>query len=490
MANMDLSLDDIIQKKFSKASNIRGRKRGQGKRLEPGSRGQSLNNTNHVKRRGGRQGGRRGQVLGPADDARLRIIQKNRQKLTDARDKLAEIAKQTDARFKLDKLRENRSNASPNLSRVGASITRRTSRNGQISLSTNKRRIPRNGNEIQERTVTSGGRGFGMPISKMDVDDIEEDLLPAGSTVLRRTVSNDRTSLPPPPLFAPPMQQRSLYAWVNPVSQDSVSSVEEYGSMTRNSIRAPILRDPVLTSPVTRRGTIQPTSLKIIARNTQQLKHGPTLLSEREEWNYEAQPLKHVNVPPVSRIEPEDSDDEDDLSPWKRGSASGSTGMLAGRMSSELKARLDTPVVTPRTMGILSVGSKSSTNTTPSAPTGHRIVVSNLQTSVTHEDIRELFEDIGPLVTSRLVRPGTAEVVYQLHKDAVKAVDVYHNRQLDGQPMKCMLVNSRPPSISSAGRNSASSRSSSGNLYKLPTGGKSSVIPDIGTIHKALFNKS
>lgn len=41
-------------------------------------------------------------------DARLRIIQKNRQKLTDARDKLAEIAKQTDARLKLDKLRENR----------------------------------------------------------------------------------------------------------------------------------------------------------------------------------------------------------------------------------------------------------------------------------------------------------------------------------------------------------------------------------------------
>lgn len=81
--------------------------RGQGKRLESGSRGQSLNNTNHIKRRGGRQG-RRGQVLGPADDARLRIIQKNRQKLTDARDKLVEIAKQTDARLKLDKLRENR----------------------------------------------------------------------------------------------------------------------------------------------------------------------------------------------------------------------------------------------------------------------------------------------------------------------------------------------------------------------------------------------
>jgi len=65
--------------------------------------------------------------------------------------------------------------------------------------------------------------------------------------------------------------------------------------------------------------------------------------------------------------------------------------VLAGRMSSELKARLDTPVVTPRTMGILSAGSKSSSSTTPSTPTGHRIVVSNLQTSVTHEDIRVNF---------------------------------------------------------------------------------------------------
>lgn len=82
--------------------------RGQIKRLESGGRGQSLNNTNHVNRRGGFQGRRRANVTGSVGDARLRIIQKNRQKLIDARDKLAEIAKQTDARLKLDKLRENR----------------------------------------------------------------------------------------------------------------------------------------------------------------------------------------------------------------------------------------------------------------------------------------------------------------------------------------------------------------------------------------------
>lgn len=39
-----------------------------------------------------------------------------------------------------------------------------------------------------------------------------------------------------------------------------------------------------------------------------------------------------------------------------------------------------------------------------------------------------------------MVRSGVAEVVYRNYKDAVKAVDVYHNRQLDGQPMKCMLI--------------------------------------------------
>lgn len=55
-----------------------------------------------------------------------------------------------------------------------------------------------------------------------------------------------------------------------------------------------------------------------------------------------------------------------------------------------------------------------------------------------------MFEDIGQLLVARLVRPGTAEVIYKNLRDAQKAVDTYHNRQLDGQPMKCLLVNKRP----------------------------------------------
>lgn len=78
----------------------------------------------------------------------------------------------------------------------------------------------------------------------------------------------------------------------------------------------------------------------------------------------------------------------------------------------------------------------------PQAQNGHRIIISNLHTSVSESDVRELFEDVGPLVTAQLVRPGIAEVVYKNLGDAEEAVETYHNRQLDGQPMKCMLVRS------------------------------------------------
>lgn len=71
---------------------------------------------------------------GGVTDARFKIIQKNRLKMTDARDKLAEIAKQSDARLKIDKLRATQ------LKKIDPflSIARKTGRNGRISLTTNK----------------------------------------------------------------------------------------------------------------------------------------------------------------------------------------------------------------------------------------------------------------------------------------------------------------------------------------------------------------
>lgn len=118
------------------------------------------------------------------------------------------------------------------------------------------------------------------------------------------------------------------------------------------------------------------------------------------------------------------------------------------------------------------LSSQSSLAPLPSSSTnGCRIVVSNLHSSVSESDIKvfnlinkfikfyknktdlkcyklkktikELFEDIGELMEAKLVRPGVAVVIFNTMKDAETAVDTYHNRQLDGQPMKCLLVNPR-----------------------------------------------
>merc|ERR1712106_801171 len=71
---------------------------------------------------------------------------------------------------------------------------------------------------------------------------------------------------------------------------------------------------------------------------------------------------------------------------------------------------------------------------------GTKIVIQNLQTSVTQEDILELFGDIGALRRAKLVNPGHAEVTFVNKGDAVKAVEIYHNRQLDGSLWSASLL--------------------------------------------------
>jgi len=89
-----------------------------------------------VNRGGSRANGSvRGRGSHVMTDARFKIIQKNRQKLTDARDKLAEIAKQSDARLKLDKIRASQYKK---MDTQLSGISRKTGRNGRLSLSTNK----------------------------------------------------------------------------------------------------------------------------------------------------------------------------------------------------------------------------------------------------------------------------------------------------------------------------------------------------------------
>ncbi|TDG41436.1 hypothetical protein AWZ03_012137 [Drosophila navojoa] len=107
---------------------------------------------------------------------------------------------------------------------------------------------------------------------------------------------------------------------------------------------------------------------------------------------------------------------------------------------------------------------------------GYRLLVSNLHANVTTADIRELFNDIGPMYDAHVVRPGTAEVIYKSLEHAEMAVEAYHQREFDGQPMHCVLVN---PHSSNRSTHSVSSRTVTTN--------SSGVEVDIDALHSVLF---
>ncbi|OWF46498.1 uncharacterized protein LOC110455666 [Mizuhopecten yessoensis] len=124
---------------------------------------------------------------------------------------------------------------------------------------------------------------------------------------------------------------------------------------------------------------------------------------------------------------------------------------------------------------------------------GHRILISNLHVIVSQDDIIELFGAIGPMKRARLVKPGTAEVVYVQREDALKAAQKYHNRELDGQSMQVKLITpakapvkqvtevmtSPPPPAKEKGGPLKLGQ----NIKKNP--GAGSV--DLSTLHQALF---
>ncbi len=63
---------------------------------------------------------------------------------------------------------------------------------------------------------------------------------------------------------------------------------------------------------------------------------------------------------------------------------------------------------------------------------GHKIVVSNLHSRVTEDDILELFSDIGPIKRARFVDKGIAEIVYVKLEHAKEAIYKYDRNLLDG----------------------------------------------------------
>jgi hypothetical protein len=79
---------------------------------------------------------------------------------------------------------------------------------------------------------------------------------------------------------------------------------------------------------------------------------------------------------------------------------------------------------------------------------GHRIIVNNLDETVTEGEMRELFSDIGEVMSAKIIKPGTAEIIYRHVGDDERAHEAYHNRILDGRPMKIILTGTTQKSSS------------------------------------------
>lgn len=102
---------------------------------------------------------------------------------------------------------------------------------------------------------------------------------------------------------------------------------------------------------------------------------------------------------------------------------------------------VDQPQQQPSIFSRLSAGPSKRTDETTPKTQGFKVSVSNLNSTVSEGDLRELFGSIGTINEARLTnKPGQAFATFVRLQDAERAISEYNNRELDGMPMKLILV--------------------------------------------------
>ncbi|ETN64501.1 hypothetical protein AND_003755 [Anopheles darlingi] len=484
---MNMSLDDIIK---------------QGKKDRKPTPGTAAGLTKTVRKNGG---ARRFGAAGPSSenngadwlnkkpkpvaDARNKIIQKKRSKIVDARDKLIEKARTGgDARLRLNRKGLVRGadagvvagSAPHSRNGVHKGIPHGYRRHHHHQLETVGLPHPPSSSISRGRLMVDP---YGVSVAELDPMELDDDggLAHGGNrrvvttSPLKRTVLNDSfsmpISMPPPPNFRTgrqpsPPPSASGANWMNdpfecyePIRRPNLQAAAGLPLPPSQSVRSLAhAHPPYEPSAVRPRSSLRTTTIT--------RRPSSPGLAGVGGLPFDFQPPEMLSSAMRARLQRAPNPNE-------------SMGIFAKMPPEEPIEQYKPATYVPSSSYRMHTPASASP---PRAGTNeYRIIVSNLHSTVTQQDIQELFEDIGDLQESRLVRPGVAEVVYRTLRDAEQAVDAYHNRQLDGQPMTCLLVHPR-----SSGKPTASAmKYSSGTTQALavPMAGRAvSTMSSVATI--------
>jgi len=436
MAETSLSLDEIIKKnniQTFKKRNINTVKRF----------GKRLTNTSFASKN---------KVI---TDVRNKIIQKKRMKIGDARERLGQIAKQGDARDRLNKLKKSKLNVSntriggnigaTNTSIQGRNLTRTVTKFGDRP-SRKPIGAPRNiqGRNLTRTTPNTEGRPSRNPIAaakRRAPRDLPErnpnvrmqQLAPLQSQRMRPTMVREsrypkeqvyRQTRPVAVRETRPMVVRDTYVskYDDPISYRDSGFVDEYEEP--ESYRERLYVDEY-GEPIRKRDR------EYVNEYVDRTYKRDRVYNEERDVSIRNRDVGYVNgrEEPIrnrNRVYDDESyepirtrdrvyDDERDA-PRRTKPIYPKTPMMSSSMASRLEQEQPRP------------------------QQGQKIVVANLHPCVCAEDIEELFGTIGTIIKSRMVEEGVATVVFLKRQDALKAVEVFHNRQLDGLAMKVNLV--------------------------------------------------
>lgn len=409
-------------------------------------------------------------------DARLKIISRNRSKVVDARDKLVSLAKGSDARQKLVKIRNLKEGKLDVKTTKGGAITITKTTKGQVLLTTKKktvttspkkspnglaqtRNLPSSNKNVlrnvgrggvvslttrpkQESTFKNIGRGRSNALPRNNIVQPRSGSTVGGRPVLMardRGVRDDQ-QLSPRKLTrtikgelsdAAKLDMELLNTRVNP--RTFRQDIERERERRQREHFREREKSPIELSSLSR--SFRSGGARRISPDVFDERRIPRAQRSRSPMDTEyyedrdnfirrsstskALPFSQYDDP-RRELEREDA--------YRRLARRNQEGPRQSLSSSER------PIA--RTLGDRMESGASGV----SPLQGAKVVVSNLQNTVSQEDILELFGDIGALKRAKVSTPGTAEVTFVNRSDALKAVEIYHNRQLDGKAMRCQLV--------------------------------------------------